>query len=65
LDVEYKTVIKSLQADYAKFNSIVELAFNFDVNIAFAGSIELAYNIGVTESKILKNKKDIDNYFLN
>ena len=49
----------------AEFESLVDVAFDEDVNIAFGGAIELARGAGVKEEKILKTKADIDAYFLN
>ena len=48
-----------------EFESLVDIAFDEDVNIAFEGAIKLARSAGVKEEKILKTKADIDAYFLN
>ena len=48
-----------------EFESLVDIAFDEDVNIAFEGAIKLAQSAGVKEEKILKTKADIDAYFLN
>jgi hypothetical protein len=47
-----------------RFNSLREMAFDEDFNKAFEGSILLAREIGVEENKILKNKTQIDAFFL-
>jgi hypothetical protein len=65
LDERYQALLSKLQEAFARFSSILELAFDPDINIAFAGSISLADNVGVPEDRILKSKSDIDNYFMN
>lgn len=64
LDLHYENLLKQLREEFAKFSSIVELAFDTDVNIAFQSSVELSYYVGVNESNILKHIEDIDNFFL-
>ena len=54
-----------LKKEMERFSSMLELAFDPDVNIAFDGSIVLADYVGVTPKKVLRNKRDIDQYFLN
>ena len=53
------------RSEIAKHTSMLELAFDRDVNIAFDGSIALADDIGVARGRVLRGKSDIDNYFLN
>lgn len=65
LSAEEKKVIDLLEKEYKKFNSLVDLAFDTNVNIALVGSIQLAEFIGVEDSKILKTKETIDCYFTN
>lgn len=64
LDTHYQALIKLLEQELAKFKSVIELAFNLDVNIAFAGSIELAQYIGCSDEKILITQSDINAFFL-
>ena len=64
LDERYKKVIALLNAEFKKFKSIVELAFDEDVNKSFYASVCLAEQVGVDDSKILKSKKDVDAFFL-
>lgn len=64
LDERYQKVIALLNAEFKKFKSIVELSFDEDVNKSFYASISLAEYVGVDEERILKNKKDIDAFFL-
>lgn len=64
LDIQFLKVVMEIQKRLERFHSLEELAFDENVNIAFNGSIDLALELGVDESKILKSKDDIDNYFL-
>lgn len=65
LEERYQKLIFQLKKELAKYASVLELAFDKDVNIAFDGSIALADYVGVTPEKVLRNKQDIDQYFLN
>lgn len=65
LEERYQKLIAQLKREFAKYASVLELAFSVDVNVAFAGSIELADYVGVPQSKILHSKSDMDTYFLN
>ena len=65
LDKRYHALLAMLKKELEKFSSMLELAFDPDVNIAFDGSIALADYVGVTPEKVLRNKQDIDQYFLN
>lgn len=64
LDVRYQMVLQVLEAELKKYKSLIEMAFSKDVNEAFQGSIELARHVGVPENKILKNRKEINTFFL-
>jgi len=57
--------IEMMNRKFAKFESVVELAFDLDVNVSFAKSITLARSIGVSEEKVLLDKNAIDAYFIN
>ncbi len=65
LEERYQKLIAQLKREFAKYASVLELAFSVDVNVAFAGSIALADHVGVAQSKILHSKSDMDTYFLN
>jgi len=65
IDEQYKALIELLKSEFAKFQSVVALAFDLNVNIAFTGSIELAQLVGCNNGQILKNKIEIDDYFQN
>jgi hypothetical protein len=65
LDANSLELIESLKHEFDKFESVVELAFDFDVNIAFPNSVSLAQYVGCDDSHILKNKAAVDAYFIN
>lgn len=65
LEERYQQLMVQLKKEFAKYTSMLELAFDRDVNIAFDGSIALADYVGVAQDRVLRNKTDIDNYFLN
>ena len=61
----YQQLIAQLKKELTKYTSMLELAFDPNVNIAFDGSIALADYVGVAQDRVLRSKADIDNYFLN
>ncbi len=65
LDERYQQVIAQLKRELAKYKSLLELAFDRNINVAFAGSIALAEYVGVQAKVVLRNKDDIDHYFTN
>lgn len=65
LDNRYHELISQLKKELAKYTSVLELAFDKDINIAFAGSIAFADYVGVPTEQVLRTKQDIDQYFLN
>lgn len=64
LDAQFMQVFLEIQRALEKFKNLEALAFDENVNIAFTGSVNLALEVGVMEHKILKTKKDIDEFFL-
>jgi hypothetical protein len=64
LDKQLLQVIVEITKALRRFNDLEKLAFDLDINIAFAGSVRLAEEVGVESSKILRNKTQVDNYFL-
>lgn len=64
LDEKYRCFVEQLEKEFNKFTTIMELAFDENVNVAFDNSILLAQISGVEEDKILKTKIDVDNFFL-
>ena len=65
LEFKYQKFIEFLRKEFAKYKSVLELAFDPQANIAFANSITLAELVGVSDEKILRKKSNIDTYFLN
>lgn len=65
LEERYRQLLAQIKRELAKFTSILELAFDPDINIAFDGSIALADYVGVAREQVLRNKSDIDHYFMN
>lgn len=65
LDEKYRELIDLFNREFAKFKSVLDLALDLDVNIAFAGSIAMAQYVGCDKDKILWNKQDVDAYFRN
>lgn len=64
LDIKLLQVVMEIQKTLQGFIDLEKLAFDEDVNIAFSGSVSLAEELGVDQSKILRNIEQIDNYFL-
>lgn len=64
LDEHYRALIELLNQEFVKFKSVLELAFDLDVNVAFAGSIALAQHVGCDKDRILWDKQAVDAYFL-
>ena len=64
LDEQNRALLQLLEANLKKFKSMLELAFDPDINTAFDSSIKFARFNGVAEEKILKTKSDIDAFFL-
>lgn len=64
LDLKFLKVVLEIQNALKKFENLEKLAFDENINKAFGGSINLAIEIGVLETKILNTKEKIDNFFL-
>lgn len=67
VDNAYHEIIQKIDAMYARFNTLIDAAFDVNANKATlaAASIQLAREIGVEEHKILKNEDDLEAFFLN
>lgn len=63
LSKEHMELLARLLEEFERFTSALELAFDPDINVAFAGSIELALHVGVPSEDVLKSKAEIDNFF--
>ncbi len=61
---QYQHLMGQMEEETRKFGSLVDWAFSEETNVAFEGSVKLAEHCGVRQNKILKNKSDIDGYFL-
>lgn len=64
LNDKLKFFVDKLQFEFRRFTTIMELAFDYNVNVAFDNSVILAELVGVNGEKILRNEKDIDDFFM-
>lgn len=66
LDKRYSVILSKTMQKYYMLGEISSMAFDFNLNskLRFEKSIDLAKNYNVKENEILKNKDDIDRYFL-
>lgn len=64
LDEQFRQLMMEIERVMKRFVSLEAMAFDVDFNRSFEGSFLLARELGVEETKILKNKKDIDAFFL-
>ena len=64
--VQYAQILETLLDKYRKLGELQTYAFNLDLNIQlrFAASVDLARFIGVSETEILHNEAEIDDFFL-
>jgi hypothetical protein len=65
LNEQYKLLIELLKQEFAKFSSMVALAFDINVNVAFENSVMLARYVGCDVNRVLKNKEEVDYFFQN
>lgn len=64
LALKYQCLMRQIEEEIKRFGSLVNWAFSEDANAAFENSVKLAGDCGVHQDRILKNKSDIDGYFL-
>lgn len=66
VDQAYEDIISKINATYNRYNSLIEAAFDVQANSAVlaAASVDLAIEIGVDNSRILRNNADLDSFFL-
>ena len=64
LSAQFRALVRQLQDEFSKFSSLLDWAFDPDINTAFLGSIQLADYVGVSHEKVLRTQADIDRYFL-
>ncbi|MEX6702297.1 hypothetical protein ABS315_22290 [Peribacillus frigoritolerans] len=62
----YQDIISKINATYSRYNSLIDAAFDVHANSAVlaATSIDLAVELGVNDSKILRSDDDLDAFFL-
>ena len=63
LKAKYDEYLVQLNAEIIKFDSLITLAFNGDINQKLNSSIELARVSGANEEMILKTKEERDSFF--
>ena len=64
LDRRYRDLADELAGEMQKFLEILDRAFAPDVQLAFAGSVELARQMGVPGEEVLDTREKIASYFL-
>lgn len=66
IDQAYLDIIARIDATYQRFDSLIEAAFDVDANAAVlaAASVDLAVELGVDKSKILREDVDLEAFFL-
>jgi len=64
LDAHCMDFVEQIRQEFSRFESVVDLAFDLNVNIAFAGSVTLTQYVGCSDEKILKDKAAVDAFFL-
>ena len=66
LDEAYIKVIDKIKKEFDELGDLTTIAFDLNLNTTLLSrSLDLARAYGVKETKLLKNEKEIDNYFLN
>lgn len=67
LDKEHQEKLAEIMSLYYQLDELEEYSFNLDANtnLRLNSSIELARLVGISETHILKNEKEIDDYFFN
>lgn len=64
LEVQFLQFVAEIERVMKRFVDLEAMAFSEDINKAFEGSILLAKELGVDERKLLKNKSEIDVFFM-
>lgn len=67
IDKKYENDFMDIINKYFEFGRLTEIVFNYDLNamLRFGESRDLALKLEVDKKEVLKNKKEIDDYFLN
>lgn len=64
LAVEYQELIEQLERAISDYFRVLERAFSPDVQVAFAGSVEFARDLGVAPDEILDSEEKVAAYFV-
>lgn len=67
IDKKYENDFINIINKYFEYGRLTEVVFNYDLNaiLRFGESRDLALKLEVNKKEVLKNKKEIDDYFLN
>lgn len=65
LDEQYALLVLKLQNELEDYFELLDDAFSVGFNDAFEGSIKLARFLGVDNSDLVKNEKEIDDFIMN
>ena len=60
---QYQELLNSFNSEFAVYSSLVEAAFDENINQSFDNSAALAASVGVEETKILRTEEDIRTFF--
>ncbi len=66
VDEAYQEIITKINETYSCYDSLIDAAFDVQANSAVlaAASVNLAVELGVDNTKILRNNADLDSFFL-
>lgn len=64
LDKQYRAYVQRLNDEMNQYYALLESAFAMDCRDALEGSVKLALYVGVPAEQVLKNRREIDAYFL-
>ena len=65
IDEEYTIILKRIRREYLKLNELTMNAFNMELSATerFSNTIDYASAMNVQEEKIVRNSKEIDDFF--
>lgn len=61
---KYRDTLEQIREQMIRFMAILERAFSPDIQMAFAGSIDLAREMGVPQEEILDSEEKLYSYFM-
>ena len=64
LESKYKEYLSLLEEETKRFDMLIVNAFSSEFESMFTGSVDLARNVGINESEIIKNEEEVDEFFL-